>query len=72
MPFALAVYWLLPAKRLGGKPHDPLAGAIAAAEAEKAARERPVHGSGRSASSDGTAPSRKPATSSTGTRRDRL
>ena len=72
VPFAFAVYWLLPAKRMGGKPHDPLAGAIAAAEAEKAARERPVHGSGRSDSSDGTAPSRKPATSSTGTRRDRL
>ena len=70
LPFALGVYWLLPAKRLGGKPHDPLAGVLAAAEAVKAARARPVHGSGASASS-GDAPSRKPATSSTATRRDK-
>ena len=71
LPFALGVYWLLPAKRLGGTPHDPLAGVLAAAEKEKASRARPVHGSGASASS-GDAPSRKPATSSTATRRDKL
>jgi len=48
VPFAFGVYWLLPAKRIGGKPHDPLAGLIAAAEADKAARDRPVHGPGTS------------------------
>jgi hypothetical protein len=70
VPFALGVYWLLPAKMLGGAPHDPLAGVLAAAEAERASRARPVHGSGAS-SSGAAAPSRKPATSSTATRRDR-
>jgi hypothetical protein len=71
LPFALAVYWLLPAHMLGGRPRDPLGPALAAAEAERAARARPVHGSGASSSGAG-APSRNPATSSTGTRRDRL
>jgi hypothetical protein len=72
VPFALGVYWLLPARRLGGKPHDPLAPMLAAAEAERAAHapHRPVQGSSPSSSTAG-APPRKPATSSTGTRRDR-
>jgi hypothetical protein len=70
VPFALGVYWLLPARRLGGAPHDPLAGVLAEAAALKAAREQPLHGSGVSVSSGG-GPSRKPATSSTGTRRER-
>lgn len=63
VPFALAVYWLLPAKRLGGKPHDPLAGVLAAAEAERAARERPVHGSGRAEPRSETSPRTTPAES---------
>jgi hypothetical protein len=69
VPLALGVYWLLPARMIGGRPHDPLAGAIAAAEADRAARARPVHGSGAS-SSGAAGASRKAATSSTGTRRD--
>ena len=48
VPFAFGVDWLLPAKRLGGKAHDPLAGVLAAAEAERAAREHPVHRPARS------------------------
>ena len=71
VPFALGVYWLLPARRLGGKPHDPLAGVIAEADALRAAREgRSAQDSPPSGSSAG-GPPRKPATSSTRTRRDR-
>jgi hypothetical protein len=72
VPFALGVYWLLPARRLGGRPHDPLGSILAAAEAERAthapqgaAQDSPPSGS------SGATPPRKPATSSTGTRRDR-
>ena len=70
VPFALGIYWLLPKRWLGGEPHDPLAGAIAAAEADRAAREAQRAQDSPPASST-AAPPRKPATSSTRTRRDR-
>lgn len=71
VPFVLGVYWLLPARRLGGKPHDPLAGAVAEAEALRAARDAHRAQDSPPSGSSAGGPPRKPATSSTGTRRDR-